>query len=96
VGKGISELHVDRDVCKGSSDTSEGQLQERWRPQNLRSFSEESMSGQEIGSRKIVIVIPAFNESESIGRVIDEAREALEGLNFTILVVEPLSQYFRP
>jgi glycosyltransferase involved in cell wall biosynthesis len=47
-----------------------------------------SASTQEIGGRKIVVVIPAFNESESIGRVIDEAKEALEGLNFTIVVVD--------
>jgi len=42
--EGIGQLHTDRDVCKGSTDTPEGQLQERWRPQNLRSFSEDSMS----------------------------------------------------
>jgi len=82
-----------KEFCLASSHANQG-IHRQWTNSAFLSITNEQI--YEIGSRKIVIVIPAFNESESIGRVIDEAREALEGLNFTILVVEPLSQYFRP
>jgi len=37
--EGIGQLHTDRDACKGSTDTPEGQLQERWRPQNSEALA---------------------------------------------------------
>jgi len=43
--EGIGQLHADRDACKGSTDTPEGQLRERRRPQNLRASARRACQG---------------------------------------------------
>ena len=39
----------------------------------------------------LVIVLPALNESESIGRVLDEIIRVFEGRNYNVVVVDGLS-----
>jgi hypothetical protein len=42
----------------------------------------------DLSTEKIVIVIPALNEEEGIGSVIDEIDAVLRDLNYSILVVD--------
>ncbi len=44
VGEGMSRLHVDRDACKGSTDTPRGATLRATETPEPPSFNEESMS----------------------------------------------------
>jgi len=66
VGEGISRLHVDRDACKGSTDTPdrEGRLRERRRPRN-----------SVMGSRKTRLIVRSDAEISAKARTSEASAE---------------------